>query len=101
MIAGPPSSTASAANPAPSSGARPANRRTHPRAVVCGTAARPAAGRIPHRPLATSVITAPIASAVSSRQASANAGSSAWVTRHGPHRSRGMKTRTQRPASRT
>ena len=97
----PPSSTASAANPAPICGARAANRRTHPRAVVYGTPALAAAGRTPHRPLATSATTLPITSAASSRQASVNAGSSAWLTRHGPHRTRGMKIRTQRPAART
>lgn len=97
----PPSSTASAANPAPICGARAANRRTHPRAVVYGTPALAAAGRTPHRPLATSATTTPITSAVSSRQASENAGSNAWVTWHGPHRTRGMKIRTQRPAART
>ena len=47
-IASPPSSTASAANAIPSSPARPQNRRTHPRAVACGTPARAAAGRTPH-----------------------------------------------------
>ena len=47
-IASPPSSTPSAANAIPSSPARPQNRRTHPRAVVCGTPARAAAGRTPH-----------------------------------------------------
>ena len=64
-IASPPSSTASAANAIPSSPARPPNRRTHPRAVVCGTPARAAAGRTPHAPPATCPITAPIVSAVS------------------------------------
>src|SRR6266496_6450732 len=37
--ASPPSSTASAANAVPSSPARAENRRTQPRAVVCGTPA--------------------------------------------------------------
>jgi len=77
VIAGPPRSTASAANPAPSTGARDPNRRTHPRAVVYGTPARSAAGRTPHAPAATCPITEPTVSAASSRQASANAGSSA------------------------
>ena len=76
-IASPPSSTASAANPTPICAARDRNRRTHPRAVVCGTPARSAAGRAPHEPPATCSITAPTVSAVSSRQASTNAGSSA------------------------
>jgi hypothetical protein len=97
VTASPPSSTASAANAIPSSPARPQNRRTQPRAVVCGTPARTAAGRTPHPPPATSAITAPIVSAVSSRQASTNAGSSAWLTRHGPQRSRGTKIFGQRP----
>lgn len=100
-IAGPPSSTASAANPAPICGARTANRRHQPRAVVCGTPSRPAAGRTPHRPPATSASTAPTASAASSRPASANAGSNACVTRHGPHRSRGTKIFRQRHECRT
>ncbi len=73
----PPSSTASAANATPVSTALSWKRRSHPRAVVCGTPARSAAGRDPHRPPATSVTTAPTVSAVSSRQASANAGSTA------------------------
>jgi hypothetical protein len=76
-IASPPSSTASAANPVPSSGARARNRRTQPRAVVYGTPARAAAGRTPHPPPATCAITAPTVSATSSRQARTNAGSSA------------------------
>jgi hypothetical protein len=76
-ITSPPRSTASAANATPSSPARSPNRRTHPRAVVCGTPARAAAGRTPHRPPATSPTTCPTASAASSRPASTNAGSSA------------------------
>jgi hypothetical protein len=100
-IASPPSSTASAANAAPSSPARAPNRRTQPRAVVCGTPARAAAGRTPHAPPATCPITAPTTSATSSRQASTNAGSSAWLTRHGPHRTLGTKIFRQRPAART
>ena len=76
-IASPPSSTATAANPTPVSAARDRNRRSHPRAVVCGTPARSAAGRAPHEPPATCSITAPTVSAVSSRQASTNAGSRA------------------------
>ena len=97
----PPSSTASAANPAPSDGPRARNRRTHPRAVVNGTPARSAAGRIPHVPPATSPITVPIVSAVSSRQASANAGSNAWLASQRPHRSLGTKILRERPAART
>lgn len=97
----PPSPTASAANPTPSSTARPQNRRTHPRAVVCGTPARAAAGRTPHTPAATCPITEPTVSATSSRQASTNAGSRAWLTRQRPHRSRGTKIFRQRPAART
>jgi hypothetical protein len=100
-IASPPSSTASAANAAPSSPARTPNRRTHPRAVVCGTPTRAAAGRTPHVPPATCPITAPTASATPSRQASTNAGSSAWLTRHGPQRTLGTKIFRQRPAART
>src|SRR6516164_11795529 len=73
-IGSPPSSTASAANPVPSTGARARNRRTQPRAVVYGTPARAAAGRTPHPP-ATCPITAPTVSATSSRQARTNAGS--------------------------
>jgi hypothetical protein len=73
----PPSSTASAAKLTASSPARPENRRTQPRAVVCGTPAAAAAGRTPHPPPATPAITAPRTSTASSRQASANAGSSA------------------------
>ncbi len=99
--ASPPSSTASAANPAPSAGARAANRRHQPRAVVCATPARSAAGRTPHRPAATAASTPPIVPAVSSRRARTNAGSSAWLTRHAPHRSRGTKTRRQPRRSRT
>jgi len=97
----PPSSTASAANPAPSSPARTRNRRTQPRAVVCGTPTRAAAGRTPHPPPATSAITAPTVSAVSSRQASTNAGNSTWLTPHSPQRSLGTKIFRQRPAART
>src|SRR6266516_1696316 len=92
LTASPPSSTASAANPVPSSRARRRNRRTQPRAVVYGTARRAAAGRTPHQPPATPAITAPTVSATSSRQASTNAGSSAWLTRHGAHRSRGRRS---------
>lgn len=73
----PPSSTVSAANATPVPGARARNRRSHPRAVVCGTPARSAAGRAPHAPPVTSSITAPVVWAVSSRQVSANAGSRA------------------------
>jgi hypothetical protein len=62
--------------------ARRRNRRTQPRAVVYGTARRAAAGRTPHPPPVTSAITAPTVSATSSRQASTNAGNSAWLTRH-------------------
>ncbi len=76
-IASPPSSTASAANATPVSAARDRKRRSHPRAVVCGTLARSAAGRAPREPPATCSITAPTVSAVSSRQASTNAGSRA------------------------
>src|SRR6266581_8762958 len=100
-ITWPPSSTASAANATPSSGARPANRRTHPRAVVYGTPALAAAGRTPRAPPATSAMTMPTVSATSSRQASVNAGSGAWLTRHGAHRSLGTKIFRQRPAART
>ncbi len=73
----PPSSAASAANATPVSAALSRKRRSHPRAVVCGTPARSAAGRDPPGPLTTSAITAPAVSAVSSRQASTNAGSRA------------------------
>ena|SRR5487761_1255567 len=73
----PPSSTASAEKPTASSPARAENRRTQPRAVVYGTPAAAAAGRTPHPPPATRPITPPATSAASSRQASANAGSSA------------------------
>ena len=97
----PPSSTASAANAAPSSPARARNRRTQPRAVVYGTPARSAAGRTPRPPPAAAASTAPTVPAVSSRQASVNAGSSAWLTRHRAHRSRGTKIFRHRPASRT
>ncbi len=76
-IGSPPSSTASAANATPRPRARTPNRRTHPRAVVYGTPARSAAGRTPPPPPATSATTPPITSAVSSRPASTNAGSSA------------------------
>ena len=72
-----------------------------PRAVVYGTPARSAAGRTPHAPPATSPITPPTVSAVSSRQASTNAGSSAWLTPHGPQRCRGTKIFRHRPAVRT
>jgi hypothetical protein len=44
--------------------------------------------------------TAPAVSAVSSRQASTNAGSNAWLTRHRQQRSRGTKILRQRPACR-
>jgi len=80
--------------------ARDPNRRTHPRAVVCGPPARLAAGRTPQHPPATSAITMPITSATSSRQARTNAGSSAWLTRHRAHRSRGTKIFRQRPTDR-
>ena len=40
-------------------------------------------------------------SARSSRQASVNAGSSAWLTPHGAHRNRGTKILRHRPAART
>src|SRR5205807_8932807 len=50
VTAAPPSSTASAANPTPSSRARARNRRTQPRAGVYGTPALSAAGRTPHPP---------------------------------------------------
>ena len=100
QIASPPRSTASAANATPSSPARAPNRRTQPRAVVCGTPARAAAGRTPHAPPATCPITAPTVSATSSRQASTNAGSSAWLTRHRPHRTLGTKIFGQRPSAR-
>jgi hypothetical protein len=101
VTAGPPSSTASAANPAPTCPARAANRRTQPRAVSYGTPAPAAAGRTPHAPPATRAITKPIVSAVSSRQASTNAGNSAWLTPHRPHRTLGTNIRRQRPPSRT
>ena len=97
----PPRSTASAANATPHSRLRARNRRTQPRAVVYGTPARSAAGRTPRAPLATSASTEPMVSATSSRQASVNAGSSAWLTPHGGHRSRGTKIFRHRPASRT
>ena len=55
-VPSPPSSTASAANPTPVCAARDRNRRSHPRAVVCGTPARSAAGaaRTNRRPPARS-----------------------------------------------
>jgi len=101
VTATPPSSTASAANATPSSRPRARNRRTQPRAVVYGTPAVSAAGRTPHPPPATSAITAPTVSAVSSRQASTNAGNSTWLTPHSPQRSLGTKIFRQRPAART
>ena len=101
QIASPHRSTASAANATPSSPARAPNRRTQPRAVVCGTPARAAAGRTPHAPPATCPITTPTASATSSRQASTNAGSSAWLARHGPQRTLCTKIFRQRPAALT
>jgi hypothetical protein len=101
VIAGPPSSAASAANPAPIAGARTANRRTQPRAVSYGTPARAAAGRTPHPPPHTPASTAPIVPAVSSRQASTNDGSSAWLTAQRPQRSRGTKIFRHLPAART
>jgi hypothetical protein len=85
----PPSSTASAANAVPNSPPRSENRRHQPRAVVCGTPARAAAGRTPHARPATAVTTAPTVSAASRRQASTNVGSNACVTLHARHRSRG------------
>ena len=57
----------------------------------------PAGPRTRRRPPAS--ITAPTVSASSSRQASTNAGSSAWLTRHGPQRTRGTKIFRQRPAA--
>jgi hypothetical protein len=101
VIAGPPSSAASAANPAPIAGARTANRGTQPRAVSYGTPARAAAGRTPHPPPHTPASTAPIVPAVSSRQASTNDGSSAWLTAQRPQRSRGTKIFRHLPAART
>lgn len=100
VITGPPSSTASAANPAPTRGARTANRRTQPRAVVYGTPARSAARHTTHPPDAPAS-TPPITSATSGRHASANAGNNAWLTPHEPHRTRGTNTRQHSPASRT
>jgi len=97
----PPSSTASAPKAIPSAGARTPNRRTQPRAVVYGTPARAAAGRTPQAPPATWAITTPIVSAASSRQASTNAGNSAWLTAQRPHRSRGTKILWQRSAARS
>ena len=61
-IASPPSSTASAANPPPAGPPARPNRRTQPRAVVCGTPARAAAGRTPPAPPPTCSITAPTVS---------------------------------------
>ena len=75
--ASPPSSTHRAEKLTARSPARDANRRTQPRAVVCGTPAAAAAGRTPHAPATTCPITAPAVSAASSRRASVNAGSSA------------------------
>ena len=70
--------------------------------VACGGGAGLAAGRTPHPPPATtSPTTEPMVSATSSRQASVNAGSSAWLTPHRAHRSRGTKIFQYRPASRT
>ena len=76
-ITSPPSSTASAEKLAASSPARPANRRTQPRAVVCGTPAAAAARRTPHAPPVTCSITVPTGSAASSRRARTNAGNNA------------------------
>ncbi len=91
--ASPPNSTATAANAAAQRAAPAAKRRHHPRAVVCGTPSRSAAGRTPERPAATSAITVPTDSTTSSRPTSTNAGSSAWVFPHGPQRTRGTKIR--------
>jgi hypothetical protein len=49
-------------------------------------------------PATTSPTTEPMVSATSSRQASVNAGRSAWLT---PHRSQGTRIFQDRPASRT
>lgn len=91
--ASPPSSTATAANAAAQRAAPAEKRRHHPRAVVCGTPRRCAAGRTPERPTATSAITVPTDSTTSSRPTSTNAGSSAWVFPHGPQRTRRTKIR--------
>jgi len=100
-IASPPSSTASAANATPRPRARAPNRRTHPRAVVYGTPARSAARRTPHPPPATSATTVPITSAASRCFTRTNAGSRAWDTSQGPHRTLGTKIFRQMPAART
>src|SRR5262249_5572769 len=100
-IGSPPSSAASAAKAVPSTRARPRTRRTQPRAAVYGPPARSAPGRPPQRPPATRAITEPIVSTWSSRHARTNAGNSAWVTAHGPHRSRGTKILQQRSAARS
>jgi hypothetical protein len=100
-IASPPSSTASAANATPSPAARARNRRTHPRAVVCGTPSAAAAGRTPPRPRATSSTTPPTASATSSRPARTKAGTRAWVTLQRPQRTLGTNIFRQQPATRT
>ena len=74
----------------------PGRGRSHP-----ASPARSAAGRTPRAPPAASASTEPMVSATSSRQASVNAGSSAWLTPHGAHRSRGAKIFRHRPAART
>ena len=73
----PPSSAASAEKLTASSPARAVNRRTQPRAVICGTPTAAAARRTPHDPPATCPITAPAGPAASSRRTRTNAGSSA------------------------
>src|SRR5664280_1208813 len=80
---------------------RAANRRTHSRAVVCGTPACPAAVRTPRPPSSTATRTAPTAVATSSRRSRQKSGSTPWLTRHGVHLARGTHIRAHRPAVRT
>ena len=97
----PPSSTASAANPAPSRGARAGNRRTHPRAVVTAPppGPRPGGPRTARQPPRRSPCRSsrPRPAARPARTPAATHGSPG--TR--PHRSLGMKILAQRPAART
>ena len=85
--------------PAPRRGPEPADpaaggRIRHPRPLRRRADPAPPAGR--HLPA-----TEPMVSATSSCHASVNAGSSAWLTPHRAHRSRGTKIFQYRPASRT
>src|SRR5437588_3251974 len=100
-LPGSPSSTARAAKPAPSAGARRENRRTQSRAVVWGTSAAPAAGRTPPEPSTTATITPPTALTPSRRPTRRNEGRRAWERRQGTHWPRATQAGAEMPPART